>query len=86
MRLYEVNTDTYITDRAQIVDRLVLAAARLLTFSVSAGYEGLDLPPKAAELLAVASVGRGTRANRGLYLTVQMLWRAWVQADVKAAS
>ena len=79
MRLYDFQTDTFVTDRAKIIDALVLFAASALTFSERAVSTRSMLPPESAALLRRA-LTKNERDMMGLRALVAKLWRAEVMA------
>jgi hypothetical protein len=78
MRLYDVCTDTYLTDRSAIIDQLVEAATSILTFSQRGAARGrpASTHPAGAALLR-KSLGDRNEAEAYRFL-VPALWRAWV--------
>lgn len=76
-RMYDAMSDTFISDRAKIIDNLVEGAARLLTFTERQAPSTFGIDDKCRALFrsAIAEHGRARHALRHL---VRTGWLAWV--------
>lgn len=74
-RLYDLPTNSYITDRSQIIDRAVSLAACVLTFSEDR-ENGFARPKVAEELLERAA--RESWVAEAVWFVVRWYWRSEV--------
>lgn len=81
MRMFDYATGDFLTDRAEIIDRLVIRAISFLTFASS---DGTCLPveqrPTARRVLSDFLGNNDFRASYTLPVLVKALWRADVVA------
>lgn len=77
MKFYNVTTDDFITDRCQIIERLVTMAGSVLTFSQRNG-PGPDVVPAESKALLRRAAGRDGRERWAVEMLVRDFWRSQV--------